>query len=77
MPNYGPTAGAWMEATLRVISEETGGIRAGGDLIALKLAETVFAHSIRVFLEGKASDEPGVFRFYRPQDCSGAAGLSS
>lgn len=65
--NYGATAGAWMEATLRVISEETSAPRPGGDLIALKMAEALFAQSIRAFLEEQAGGADGLSGFADPQ----------
>jgi len=52
--NYGESAGKWMEATLRLIGEEAGGTRMGGDLIALKMSEVILAQAVRSFME---SDE--------------------
>jgi AraC-like DNA-binding protein len=40
-----------MEATLRVIGEEAGGRKMGGDLIALKMSEAILAQAIRSFIE--------------------------
>ncbi|MEP2978208.1 MAG: AraC family transcriptional regulator [Lentilitoribacter sp.] len=54
LKNYGESAGKWMEATLRVIGDEAGGKRMGGDLIALKMSEAILAQAIRSFIE---SDE--------------------
>ncbi|MEP2098245.1 MAG: AraC family transcriptional regulator, partial [Ascidiaceihabitans sp.] len=54
LKNYGEHAGKWMEATLRVIGEEAGRHRLGGDLIALKMSEVILAQAIRSFME---SDE--------------------
>ncbi|MBW4707440.1 AraC family transcriptional regulator [Roseobacter sp. YSTF-M11] len=51
IPNYGEAAGAWMDATLRVIGSEAGGARLGGDLIALKMSEAIFAQAIRAHIE--------------------------
>ncbi len=56
LKNYGESAGRWMEATLRVIGEETGGQKMGGDLIALKMSEAILAQAIRSYIE---SDEAG------------------
>ena len=42
--NYGEEAGAWIEATLRMIGSEVNGARIGGDLIATETVRSpVFA----------------------------------
>lgn len=51
--NYGETAGKWLEATLRIIGDEAGGARIGGDLIALKMSEAIFAQALRTFIESE------------------------
>jgi AraC family transcriptional activator of mtrCDE len=56
LKNYGESAGRWMEATLRVIGEEAGGHRMGGDLIALKMSEAILAQAIRSFIESSDAD---------------------
>ncbi len=61
--DYGETAGKWMEATFRVIRDETGGQRMGGDLIALKMSEAIFAQAIRSFLESNEASEWGLDAF--------------
>ena len=48
---YGEGAGPWLEATLKVIGAEAGGARLGGDLIALKMSEAIFAQAIRAHIE--------------------------
>lgn len=48
---YGEDAGAWLDATLRVIGAEAGGARLGGDLVALKMSEAIFAQAIRTHIE--------------------------
>jgi len=53
--NYGETAGSWLEATLRVIGAEAGGARLGGDLVALKLSEAIFAQAIRAHVEAEGA----------------------
>ncbi|MCG8444257.1 MAG: AraC family transcriptional regulator, partial [Hyphomicrobiales bacterium] len=63
LKNYGETAGRWMEATLRVIGDEAGGQRMGGDLIALKMSETIFAQAIRSFIESGDAPEWGLGAF--------------
>jgi AraC family transcriptional activator of mtrCDE len=66
LAGYGDTAGPWLEATLRVISEETGGARLGGDLIALKMSEAIFAQAIRTYIEQSAADPKGISGFVDP-----------
>lgn len=56
IPNYGEAAGAWLDATLRVIGAEAGGARLGGDLIALKMSEAIFAQAIRAYIERNDGD---------------------
>lgn len=57
LTNYGESAGRWMEATLRVIGEETGGQKMGGDLIALKMSEAILAQAIRSYIESDDAKE--------------------
>ena len=54
---YGDELGPWLEATLRVIGAEAGGARLGGDLIALKMSEAIFAQAIRAHIEQSAAAE--------------------
>lgn len=63
LKNYGETAGRWMEATLRVIGDETGGHRLGGDLIALKMSEAILAQAIRTFIESDEAIKYGLNGF--------------
>lgn len=56
IPDYGAEAGGWLEATLRVIGAEAGGARLGGDLIALKMSEAIFAQALRTFIESTESE---------------------
>lgn len=58
LKNYGENAGRWMEATLRMIGEEAGGAKLGGDLIALKMSE-----AIRSFIEVDEATEWGLGAF--------------
>ncbi|WP_317054748.1 AraC family transcriptional regulator [Roseovarius rhodophyticola] len=67
--NYGETAGKWMEATLRVIGDEAGGKRMGGDLIALKMSEAILAQAIRAFLESGAGAKYGLGGFADEKLC--------
>ncbi|MFV1527840.1 MULTISPECIES: AraC family transcriptional regulator [unclassified Phaeobacter] len=64
---YGDEAGPWLEATLKVIGAEAGGARLGGDLIALKLSEAIFAQAIRAHIEQTAEGSCGVAGFADPQ----------
>lgn len=64
---YGDEVGPWLEATLKVIGAEAGGARLGGDLIALKLSEAIFAQAIRAHIEQTAEGSSGVAGFADPQ----------
>ncbi|MFA3918348.1 AraC family transcriptional regulator [Ruegeria hyattellae] len=61
--NYGEAAGRWMEATLRVIGDEAGGSKMGGDLIALKMSEAILAQAIRAFMESDEASKWGLCGF--------------
>lgn len=63
---YGEEAGPWLEATLRVIGAEAGGARLGGDLIALKMSEAIFAQAIRAHIEQTSGTGSGVAGFADP-----------
>lgn len=63
---YGVEAGPWLEATLKVIGAEAGGTRLGGDLIALKMSEAIFAQAIRAHIETAATEDCGVAGFADP-----------
>ncbi len=67
VPNYGENAGRWMEATLRVIGDEAGGTRMGGDLIALRMSEIIFAQAIRHFIESQGAHQAGLNGFADPK----------
>ena len=56
--NYGEGAGIWMENTLKVIGNEAGKQQLGGDMIAMKMSEIIFAQALRAYLETKGSDMP-------------------
>lgn len=64
--DYGAESGAWLEATLRVIGAEAGGARLGGDLIALKMSEAIFAQALRSFIETSKEQEGGLAGFADP-----------
>lgn len=61
--NYGESAGRWLEATLRVIGEEAGGQKMGGDLIALKMSEAILAQAVRSFIESSDAPDWGLGAF--------------
>ncbi len=65
--NYGEAAGRWMESTLRVIGTEAGRAQMGGDLIALKLSEIIFAQALRAYLNGDGAARPVMAGFADPQ----------
>ncbi len=73
--NYGEAAGKWMEATLRVIGEEAGGLRLGGDLIALKMSEAIFAQAIRSYFESDDAGVHGLAGFSDPNLCRALEGF--
>jgi AraC family transcriptional activator of mtrCDE len=64
---YGEEAGSWLEATLRVIGAEAGGARLGGDLIALKMLEAIFAQAIRAYIEQARETDRGAVGFADPR----------
>ncbi|WP_282096691.1 AraC family transcriptional regulator [Epibacterium ulvae] len=66
LQNYGETAGKWMEATLRMIGDEAGRRRMGGDLIALKMSEVILAQAIRGFIESNEATAWGLAGFSDP-----------
>lgn len=67
VPNYGENAGRWMEATLRLIGDEAGGAKMGGDLIALRMSEVIFAQAIRHFIEDQGAEQAGLDGFADPK----------
>ncbi|MBO9479569.1 AraC family transcriptional regulator [Shimia sp. R11_0] len=63
---YGEEAGTWLDATLKVIGAEAGGTRLGGDLIALKMSEAIFAQAIRAYIEQTGDVSHGLSGFADP-----------
>lgn len=63
---YGEDTGSWLEATLRVIGAEAGGARLGGDLVALKVSEAIFAQAIRAHIEQSSATDDGIAGFADP-----------
>lgn len=49
--DYGPDVGDWLDTTLRLIGSEAGQSKLGGDIIALKISEAIFAQAIRRCIE--------------------------
>lgn len=66
IPNYGDSAGRWMEATLGIIGAEAGSNKLGGDLIALRMSEVIFAQAVRMYIESQASHPAGLSGFADP-----------
>jgi AraC family transcriptional regulator, activator of mtrCDE len=64
--NYGEAAGHWMESTLRVIGTEAGRAHMGGDLIALKMSEIIFAQALRAYLNTEGENRPVMSGFTNP-----------
>jgi len=58
MKNYGEDAGIWMENTLKVIGSEAGRQQLGGDMIAMKMSEIIFAQALRAYLENEGENIP-------------------
>lgn len=65
--DYGAQAGGWLEATLRVIGAEAGGTRLGGDLIALKMSEAIFAQALRSYIEAAKAEDHALSGFADPR----------
>ncbi len=65
--NYGEAAGLWMEQTLRMIGTETGRAQLGGNLIALKMSEIIFAQALRAFIEREGAAHKGLAGFADPR----------
>ena len=63
VPDYGVESGRWLEATLRVIGAEAGGTRLGGDLVALKMSEALFAQALRCFIEAHKDEDHALSGF--------------
>lgn len=66
IPNYGQSAGNWMENTLKVIGSEAGQGLLGSDLIALKMSEIIYTQAIRTFLTGEGRHQKNLAGFSDP-----------
>lgn len=64
---YGDVADGWLDASLRMIGAETGAPRLGGDLVALKLSEAIFAQALRAYIETDGAAREGLAGFADPQ----------
>ncbi len=56
--DYGDASGEWMQSTLSVIGAEAGREQMGGDLIALKLSEIIFAQALRAYICAEGNTQP-------------------
>ena len=74
--NYGEAAGGWMENTLRVIGAEAGRGQMGGDLIATKLSEIIFAQALRTYLNTEGIKKSGLAGFADTKHSPDAEGNS-
>jgi AraC-like DNA-binding protein len=73
--NYGGAAHQWLDQTLKLISSEVAQPGLGGDLIALKLSETICAQAIRAFLAAEGKDHPVSAGFTDPRICAALQAL--
>lgn len=55
--NYGDVSHTWLDSTLRVIGAEAGRGQLGGDLIAMKLTEIIFAQAVRTYLSNEGHEQ--------------------
>ncbi|MEM7214929.1 MAG: AraC family transcriptional regulator [Pseudomonadota bacterium] len=55
--DYGPNLGDWLETTLRLLGSEAGHSKLGGDIIALKISEAIFAQAIKRCIETSKDEE--------------------
>jgi len=65
--NYGEVAGSWMESTLKLIGTEAGRDGIGGDFIAIRMSEIIFAQALRTFFASEGMDKPVFTAFMDPQ----------
>ena len=64
--NYGRVSPTWLNDTLNIVADEAGEDTPGSGFIALKLAEVIFAQTIRHYLEHDGRDRPGLAGFVDP-----------
>lgn len=65
LTSYADRSGSWLENTIRMIGNEAGRDLPGGDIIALKLAEIIFAQALRTYLS--TTSAPGLTGFADPR----------
>jgi AraC family transcriptional regulator, activator of mtrCDE len=65
--NYGEGSGRWLDTTLAMIGTEAASGNIGGDLIALKMSEIIFAQALRVFLAQEEFGNIGLQGYSDPQ----------
>jgi len=65
--NYGESSGVFLEHTLKLINAETGYTEPGGDVIAIKLSEIIFAQALRAYLNSEGAQQPLLSAFQNPQ----------
>ncbi len=67
VPSFSPGSSDWLESTLKIIGAEAGRHGMGGDLIALKLSEIIFAQALRIYLNEKGRTLPVFAGFADPK----------
>ncbi|MEL6284181.1 MAG: AraC family transcriptional regulator [Pseudomonadota bacterium] len=63
---YGETAGPWLSETLKMIGAEIEQGLPGSDLIAMRLAETILAHTLRIYLQNATAKGGPLIGFADP-----------
>jgi len=61
--DYGKATPDWLDNTLQMIGSELGYGKLGGDFIALKLSEIIYAQAIRHYIENDGKSRPGLAGF--------------
>ncbi len=64
--DYGENIGPWFSDTLRMLGNEAARGQPGGDLIALRLSETILAQALRHYLQGAGARESALAGFADP-----------
>ncbi|WP_309667039.1 AraC family transcriptional regulator [Tabrizicola sp.] len=60
LSGYGEGSGRWLEQTLAMIGTEAASGKMGGDMIALKMSEIIFAQALRAFVEREGNARDGL-----------------
>ena len=66
VPDYGRASPTWLTETLNIVADEAGEDTPGSGVIALKLAEVIFAQTIRHYPEHEGRERPGLAGFVDP-----------